>query len=167
MIDTNADNNPAPGGSKLLFTPHGGGIQSAAYGLVFKAIAVAILAVAGVWAFQMHQLTQLGSTSTSMGSWLWLPWGLMAYTVWFVVTGTTQLNGTFIEQSWMWRKRIDLDDLAYAKLIRVRGLEWLFAPRFYTKNFGGKLFIFYAADPLMLAEFKWLELALDSVRQPR
>jgi hypothetical protein len=167
MIDTNADNNPAPGGSKLLFTPHGGGIQSTAYGLVFKAIALAILAVAGVWAFQMHQLTQQVQSNSSMISWLWLPWSLMAYTVWFVVTGMTQLDGTSIKQSWMWRKQIDLDDLAYAKLIRVRGLEWLFAPRFYTKNFGGKLFIFYAADPLMLAEFKRLELALDSVRQPR
>lgn len=167
MIEANVQDQSIPASAKLVFTPVGGSLQSPAYGLVFKAIALAMLAMAGVWAFQMHQLAQQGQANTSMVSWLWLPWGLMAYTVWFVVTGTTHMSATSIEQSWMWRKRIDLDDLAYAKLIRIRGLEWLFAPRFYTKNFGGKLFIFYAADTRMLEEFKRLELALNAIRQPR
>ena len=83
-----------------------------------------------------------------------------------MVLGVTRFNAQGIEQSWMWRKRVELKDLAYAKVIRIRGLEWLIAPRLYTKTFGGKLFIFYAAAPGMLAEFKRLEQTLAALRNP-
>ncbi|MDH4450766.1 MAG: hypothetical protein QE265_09270 [Rhodoferax sp.] len=146
--------------------PHGT-MESASYGPVFKGIALVLLAAAGLWAFQMHQMATRTQSAIDVFSWLWLPWGLMAYTVWFVVTGTTRLSSTAIEQSWMWTKRIELDNLAYAKVIRLRGLEWLLAPRLYTKSFSGKLFIFYAASPAMLDEFKRLETALAAARDPR
>ena len=32
-------------------------------------------------------------------------------------------------QRWIWDKHMALDDLAFGKLIRVRGLDWLIAPR--------------------------------------
>ncbi|NBX20367.1 MAG: hypothetical protein EBR58_02820 [Betaproteobacteria bacterium] len=164
----NETESPPPSGpTKLEFTPRAGAMESAAYSLVFKCIAIALLSLSGLWAVQMHQLAQQGQASATVVSWLWLPWLLMAYTGWFVMTGTTRLTGTSIEQSWMWTKRIELDNLAYAKVIRIRGFEWLIAPRLYTKNFGGKLLIFYAADPAMLDEFKRLELALAAVRDPR
>lgn len=147
----------------LQFSPEDGEITSTAYGPVFKGIALVLLALAGAWAWQMHQWGQQQATQQPT-AWLWAPWGLMAYTVWFVITGTTRLNGQFLEQSWMWRKRIELNNLAYAKVIRIGGLEWLIAPRLYTKSFGGKLVIFYAADATMLAEFKRLELALAELR---
>lgn len=165
-MSTDPIDSPLPPAARLAFTPQPGPLESAAYSRVFKGIALALLVAAGLWAFQMHQMARSGQSDIDAISWLWLPWGLMAYTVWFVLTGTTRLSSTSIEQSWMWTKRIDLDNLAYAKLIRVRGLEWLFAPRFYTKNFSGKLFIFYAADAAMLDEFKRLELALAAVREP-
>lgn len=150
----------------LVFSPEGGSLEVAAYSPVFKGIAITMLGIAGFWAYQMQHLAHPDATGGAMASWLWLPWGLMAYTVWFVITGTTRLTDTAIEQSWMWTKRLELSNLAYAKLIRIRGLEWLIAPRFYTKNFSGKLFIFYASDARMLDELKRLELALAAVRNP-
>jgi len=152
--------------NQLVFSPQGGSLEVAAYSPVFKCIAIAMLGAAGLWAFQMQQLAHPGPSGSAIASWLWLPWGLMAYTVWYVITGTTRLTDSAIEQSWMWTKRIELSNLAYAKLIRIRGLEWLIAPRFYTKNFSGKLFIFYASDLKMLEEFKRLELALAALRNP-
>ena len=149
----------------LQFAPAGGDMAGAAYGTVFKGIALVLLAVAGAWAWQMQQWGQQQATPQP-AFWLWAPWGLMAYTVWFAVTGTTRLTSQYIEQSWMWRKRVELNNLAYAKVIRIGGLDWLIAPRLYTKSFGGKLVIFYAADAAMLAEFKRLELALTELRQP-
>lgn len=164
----NETDTALPGSSaKLEFIPRANPIESAAYSLVFKCIAMALLSLSGLWAVQMHQWAQQGQASPTVVSWLWLPWLLMAYTGWFVMTGTTRLTGTSIEQSWMWTKRMELDNLAYAKVIRIRGFEWLIAPRLYTKNFGGKLLIFYAADPAMLEEFERLELALSDVRNPR
>ncbi len=152
--------------NRLVFSPEGGRLEVAAYSPAFKGIAIAMLGVAGFWAYQMQHLAHPAAGQATIASWLWLPWGLMAYTVWYVITGTTRLTDTAIEQSWMWTKRIELSNLAYAKLIRIRGLEWLIAPRLYTKNFSGKLAIFYAADASMLDEFKRLEIALDAVRNP-
>lgn len=162
------DTPPAPAAppARLAFTPRDGATQSAAYSPVFKVIAVVLLIAAGLWAFQMHQMAKNTQSNIDVVSWLWLPWGLMAYTVWFVITGTTRLSHTAIEQSWMWTKRLELDNLAYAKVIRLKGLEWLFAPRLYTKNFNGKLCIFYAVSPAMLDEFKRLELMLKALRDP-
>lgn len=157
---------PTAPAARLAFTPRDGATQSPAYSPVFKVIAVVLLIAAGLWAFQMHQMAKNTQSTIDVVSWLWLPWGLMAYTVWFVIMGTTRLSPTAIEQSWMWTKRLDLDNLAYAKVIRLKGLEWLFAPRLYTKNFSGKLCIFYAASPAMLDEFKRLELMLAALRDP-
>jgi hypothetical protein len=150
---------------KLVFAPRGGMMECASYGRVFKCIALALLATAAVWLLQLQRgLSNVEAVSIPI-SWLWLPWGLMATTAWFVCTGSTRLTGSAVEQSWTWPKHLAFSELAYAKLIRIRGLEWLIAPRLYTKNFGGKLQVFYAAAPEMLEEFKRLELALAAVRQ--
>ena len=45
-------------------------------------------------------------------------------------------------------------DLAYAKLIRLRGFEWLIAPRLYARTHGGKFASFYASTPDVLQQFE-------------
>ena len=159
--------NNAPEDHKQVFIPRGGEIECAAYGLAFKAIALALLACAALWLLQLQRGAPAAEAGNLPVSWLWLPWGMMACTAWFVVTGRTRLTGRDIEQSWMWSKRLELSNMAYAKLIRIRGLEWLIAPRLYTKSFTGKLLVFYAADAAMLDEFKRLELELAALREPR
>lgn len=157
---------PQVPGPTLEFAPLHGEISSPAYSNVFKGIAVVLMALASMWAWQMQQGTG-PLTADNTVFWIWAPWGLMAYTVWFVVTGTTTLTASAIEQRWMWSKRVELHNLAYAKVIRVPGFEWLFAPRLYSKTFGGKLVIFYAASPEMLDEMKRLENSLNALRQQR
>ena len=99
--------------------------------------------------------------------WLAAALGLMACTEWYILKGKTTLNSTSIKQTWVWNKSAELRDLAYVKLIRIRGLDWLVAPRLYTKTFSGKLAVFYAADAAMLAEFGRLEQALQAMRERR
>lgn len=149
----------------LEFTPQGGEQVSPSYSVAFKALALVLLAAAGLWAWQMHRWN-LQQAEAQHPFWLWAPWGLMAYTVGYVVLGVTRFNAQSIEQSWMWRKRVEYKDLAYAKLIRIRGLEWLIAPRLYTRTFSNKIFVFYAASPAMLDEFKRLEQELAALRNP-
>jgi hypothetical protein len=103
--------------------------------------------------------------SWASSGWLGAALCLMLVTEWFILRGTTKLNQDSIEQSWVWTKRVAMHDLAYAKLIRIRGLEWLLAPRLYTKTFSNKLIVFYAAGPDMLAEFQRLETALRAAQQ--
>ena len=47
-----------------------------------------------------------------------------------------------------------VSDLAYAKLIRLRGFEWLIAPRLYARTHGGKFASFYASTPDVLLQFE-------------
>jgi hypothetical protein len=47
-----------------------------------------------------------------------------------------------------------VSDLAYVKLIRLRGFDWLIAPRLYARTHGGKFASFYASTPDVLAQFE-------------
>ena len=57
------------------------------------------------------------------------------------------------------------EELAYAKLIRVRGLEWFMAPRFYVRTLMGKFAVFYVTDPVVMAECERLSQELQAFRQ--
>ncbi len=77
----------------------------------------------------------------------------------------TRLDGqavTELRQTWIWTKRMPLGELAYARVIRVRGFEWLIAPRIYVRTLLGKFAVFYAADPRMIAQFERLAAELKS-----
>ncbi len=150
----------------FTFTPQGGPLECSAFTASFKALAVVIVGAGFVWAWRMWASGILGASLQSSG-WLAAALGMMAYTEWFILTGKTSLDGTALKQTWMWNKRTELRELAYAKLIRVRGMEWLIAPRLYTKTFSGKLAVFYAASPAMLAEFERLAQALQTMRNQR
>ena len=89
---------------------------------------------------------------------------MMIWTQWHILRGRTSLDTLALQQSWIWNKRVELHDLAYAKLIQVPGLNWLIAPRLYTKTFSGKLTVFYASEPAVLAEFKRLVSELKALQ---
>lgn len=130
-----------------------------AYGSVFKALSLVLILLATVSAWQIHTWAHGQGMQQTM-VWVGAPWAMMAYTVWFVLTGKTRLSEQYIEQSWMWQKQLPMQSIAYAKVIRIKKLEWLIAPRLYTKTFGGKLVIIYAASPAMLEAFERLAKAI-------
>jgi hypothetical protein len=113
-----------------------------------------------VWGWRMWAAGQIEASWRSSG-WLLAALLMMTYTEWHIFRGKTSLDSRTLKQSWVWNKQVDLQDLAYAKLFRVRGLDWLIAPRLYTKTYSGKMSAFYAAGPAMLAEFQRLERALN------
>ncbi len=157
---------PLTGAPAFTFTPQGGALECSAFTTAFKALAVLIVGAGFVWAWRMWTSGTLSASVQSSG-WLAAALGMMAYTEWFILTGKTSLDNTALKQTWMWNKRTDLRELAFAKLIRVRGMEWLIAPRLYTRTFSGKLAVFYAASPAMLAEFERLAQALQTARNLR
>ena len=57
------------------------------------------------------------------------------------------------------------EQLAYTQLIRVKGLEWLIAPRFYVRTLTGKFAVFYIADPALQSECERLALQLQDFRR--
>ena len=147
----------------LAFAPTEGRIECSAFSTPFKALAVFLVTLATVWTWQMWLDGLLILTMQSSG-WLLAALCMMVVTQWYILRGKTSLDESALQQSWVWNKRVELKDLAYAKLIRIRGLDWLIAPRLYTKTFSGKLTVFYASKPAMLMEFERLETAIKALR---
>jgi hypothetical protein len=102
-----------------------------------------------------------------MATWFLAALALMAYTWWCIVRSVTTLDAKQLRQTWVWEKRMELRELAFARVVRVRGLEWLIAPRIYARTLLGKFAVFYAADPAMVAEFDRLARELAAFRGPR
>ena len=132
-----------------------------AFSRPFKLLAVTLVSMALAWATHMWNTGAMEWSLRSSG-WLVAALTMMSYTVWHILNGLTTLDDKGLQQTWVWRKRVELHELAYAKLIRVRGFEWLIAPRLYTKTFSNKLAVFYAISPAMLQEFQRMEQALKA-----
>ncbi len=155
---------PAP----FRFTPRQLELSGPAFSPVFKALTVLMVGGVGTWLAQLWQQGKFGDPaqleSVRTAGWFLLGWLVMAWTAWHVLKSQTRLDTSGLYQSWIWDKKLTLDDLAYGKLIRVRGLEWLMAPRLYVRTLAGKFSVFYTADAAMLAEFERLVEELKAFR---
>lgn len=74
---------------------------------------------------------------------------------WGILTSHTSIGDQYIEQTWLWRKKVNIAEISQVKLISVRGLEWLMAPRLVVRT-GFGLTTFHAADPTVLHRFRLL-----------
>ena len=138
-------------------------MRSAAYSLPFKALVTLVVFGAMAWFLLLWQGGKLGAGST-LAAWFLAALAMMLYSWWCMVRSVTTLDGEKLVQTWVWTKKMDLGELAYGKLIRVRGLEWLIAPRLYVRTLLGKFAVFYAAEPEMVAEFERLVKELAAFR---
>jgi hypothetical protein len=157
----------ALGPPPFRFTPSRGPVmRGAAYSLPFKLIATLIVGGCTGWLLHLWRTGQLPTTS-SLASWFLAGLAMMLYTWWCIVRSVTTIDSQQLQQTWVWHKQMDLRELAYARLIRVRGLEWLIAPRIYVRTLMGKFAVFYAADPAMVGEFERLVAELTAFRSMR
>jgi hypothetical protein len=135
-------------------------ITSQAFSKPFKLLALLIVSASASWMYQLLQLGKLAANSNLSPSngliWLLCGLGLMLYTLVAVYRSKTTLTQDKLTQTWIWDKEVILKELVYAKLIRVRGLDWLIAPRLYVRTMMGKFTVFYAADKTMITEFQKL-----------
>jgi hypothetical protein len=142
-------------------------VKAAAFSPFFRLLATGLVAGVASWMFRLWQagkLTPEGmSTATALG-WPLAALAIMLYTWWYIQTSKTTLTAETLHQSWVWDKKMELRELAYAKLIRVPGLDWLIAPRLYVRTLLGKFAVFYTADRELLAEFERLVSELQAFR---
>lgn len=139
-------------------------VRSKAYSLAFKILASCVTLGSVAWMMLMYREGKLGSTESTGMAWFFGAAVLMAWTLWHILRSKTTLNAQVLHQSWIWDKQIALSDMGYAKLIRVRGLGWLIAPRLYVRTLAGKFSVFYAAEPEMIAAFEGLERQIAEFR---
>lgn len=139
------------------FEPRPGPLRCASYGRGFRLLASLLALGLLGWGLRLG----LG------GAWMPAGLALIGLTFWHILRGQTELDARSLRQSWIWRKETPLADLAYARLIRVPGLDALIAPRLYVRTLQGKSAVYYASDPIMLAEFARLQRELAGWRAGR
>ncbi len=132
-------------------------LQSQAFSSTFKVLAGLLTVGCAFWLFSMAQTGLLGTGGNTTFGWFAAAVALMGWTLWHIIRSKTSLSDRLLHQSWIWDKQIDRSDIAYAKLIRVRGLTWLVAPRLYVRTLEGKFAVFYAAEAPMIKAFEQLE----------
>ena len=159
---------PSPhfGPPPFKFTPKGGSISGKAFSVTFKVLATFIVLTLAA-AFVQAWLAGKASGASVAGGWFIAGLLLVGYTWWCILRSVTRLDEQGLYQTWMWDKHMELRELAYGKLIRVRGLEWLIAPRLYVRTLMGKFAVFYASSPEMVAEFERLVSELKVFRSVR
>ena len=141
------------------------GLTSPAFSRSFKLLALLIVATSASWMYQLWATGQLAANrqmSPSNGLiWLFCGWLLMSFTLVSIYRSKTTLTDNTLKQTWIWDKEVVLPELVYAKLIRIKGLDWLIAPRLYVRTMMGKFTVFYTADKAMIAEFQKLVIAIQ------
>ncbi|MDP9962549.1 hypothetical protein J2W37_000255 [Variovorax paradoxus] len=153
---------PAP----FRFEPSGGdAVEGPAFSLPFKLLATVIVGGCAFWLAQLWSVGALGSARTGGLGWFLAGIALMGWTWFHIMTSRTRIDRQGLHQRWIWDKHMALDDLAFGKLIRVRGLDWLIAPRLYVRTLVGKFAVFYAATPQLIAEFERLVAELKQARK--
>lgn len=153
---------PAP----FRFEPsQGDAVEGQAFSLPFKLLATVIVGGCAFWLAQLWSVGALGSAKTGGLGWFLAGIALMGWTWFHIMTSRTRIDRQGLHQRWIWDKQMAFDDLAFGKLIRVRGLDWLIAPRLYVRTLVGKFAVFYAATPELIAEFERLVAELKQARR--
>ena len=97
------------------------GLECAAYPLGFKVLTVVLVLGAGALAALLVKRE---------GSAVWLlAWLTMLVMAVPILLGRTRLDGTRLRQDWLWPRELDLEQLAWGRIIRVPALDWIVAPR--------------------------------------
>jgi len=153
---------PAP----FRFEPsQGDAVEGPAFSLPFKLLATVIVGGCAFWLAQLWSVGALGTAKTGGLGWFLAGMALMGWTWFHIMTSRTRIDRQGLHQRWIWDKQMAFDDLAFGKLIRVRGLDWLIAPRLYVRTLVGKFAVFYAATPELIAEFERLVAELKQARR--
>jgi hypothetical protein len=133
--------------SGFVFHPRHPEREVPAFSTSFRALAWALLLGLGAWMLSIKQ-----AHGTNAALWGLAAWTMMAWTVWNIQRSRTRLSAQGLFQTWIWNKQMAMQDLAYARLIRVRALDWLIAPRLYVRNLSGRFTVIYCADTDMLED---------------
>ncbi len=139
-------------------------LRGPAFSPFFKLIACALAIGLAAWMMMLWREGKMPGGTVSILAWFLAALAMICFTVWHIVRGVTTLDAQYVQQTWMWQKKMELRELAYAKVFRVRGLEWLIAPRLYVRTLLGKFAVFHCADARMLAEFERLAAELQAFR---
>ncbi|WP_343593627.1 hypothetical protein [Paracidovorax wautersii] len=128
-------------------------IESAAFPPLVRALAVLI--VAGLAAFALWSLPALRAAQwnfTALATFA-LAAVLIGWVGWWMVFSRTRFCGGAVVQTWLWDKRVRVEDVATFKIVHWPWLQAIVAPRMLVRRRGGGITWVHAADPALLVAF--------------
>lgn len=137
-----------------------------AYGASYRAVLAGSLVMLLVWAIRLLFADDAPTPAGGLLSWLLVGLALVIYMGIVLLRSQTTLTASTLSQDWFWEKKVALQEVTYVRFMRLRGWEWLIAPRLLVRAGHGPLKSFHAASPHMWAEFeRWSQALRD--RQQR
>lgn len=136
------------------FTPQQQHLEGAAFGTGFRLLATGLMLGLVLWGVRLVQGSQLSGINQDVLLWGVAAFALLAYMWWVLLRSRTTLTPETLSQTWFWRKTTPLGHITYARFMRLRGLEWLIAPRLYVRAGPGPFVAYHAATPALWAEFQ-------------
>ncbi|MGJ7527746.1 hypothetical protein [Variovorax sp. GB1P17] len=128
-------------------------LESAAFPPLLRTLAVVL--VVDIFAFALWSLPSLRTTTWSTSA--LVVFGIAALCVvwvgYWIVYSRTRIEGDVLTQTWLWNKRVSAQDVAQLKLVHIRMLERVIAPRLLVRRRYGGITWFHAYDPQVLIAF--------------
>ncbi|HUR88890.1 MAG TPA: hypothetical protein VMZ74_07385 [Ramlibacter sp.] len=155
----------ALGPEPFRFTPSAGSVEGPAFSKTFRIATTLFVLSLGFWLALVWLVEHARGGGTSLLVWFFFAFAMCVFFTFWILKSRTRIDSNALHQSWFADKHMAVADLATVGVLRVRGLEWLVAPRVHARTLMGKFAIFHAADPAVLAEFERLARELQAFRQ--
>ena len=128
-------------------------LESPAYPPLLRVLSVVI--VVDVIGFALWSLPALRSTTWSSGSLALLSLAGIGvlWMGWWIVYSRTRLDGDVLSQTWLWNRRAHANEVTQLKLVHLRPLQKIIAPRLLVRRRNGAIAWFHSADPVLLTAF--------------
>jgi hypothetical protein len=155
------------GPQPFTFAPSAGpSIEGSAFSMVFKTATTLMVFGTGFWlALVWLGERAKGTSGNTLLLYFFAALVMMVFFWFWILRSRTRIDAKGLYQSWFADKHMAMSDLGLVSVVRIRGFEWLIAPRVHARTITGKLTVFQAADPALLDEFERLSRELKAFRQ--
>jgi len=120
--------------------------EGPAFTALIKLLASVLVGALIVWGARASRLMDWQAFSLSAG----LVWGaalaIVLVVYYWILKSRTSIKNGVIEQTWVWKKQVQIAEIRQAKFIYFPALTWLIAPRLVVRV-GPIMSVFYAAHP--------------------
>ena len=126
-------------------------VSGTSFSFLIKLLSSILIAGIAYLALQvLHQMDNMNLASMGFVAAVALVIGFFQLSIWF---STTHISDTHIYQTWMFKKKVAIKDIAQCKLIYVPFFSWIITPRLVVRVGMANFFVFYASNPQVLEKF--------------
>jgi len=126
-------------------------VSGTSFSFLIKLLSSILIAGIAYLAFQvLNQMDDMNLASMGFVAAVALVIGFFQLSIWF---STTHISDTHIYQTWMFKKKVAIKDIAQCKLIYVPFFSWIITPRLVVRVGMANFFVFYASNPQVLEKF--------------